>query len=106
MKKVEVISYMEDEPKVTATLFWSPETGVLCDNDTLRRWLSFGIAVPPNGEIIYADRGLEFLNALKFRFNGLSSAGDPVDAQSGKGKPVEVRKGESPFAFMTRKNNQ
>lgn len=97
MKKVEIISYLEDGPRLVGTVYWSPETGVICDDENLRRSLSFGIAIPPRGDLIYADCGLDFLNALKFRFNGLARAGDPVDVSSGEGEPITSRKGESPL---------
>jgi hypothetical protein len=99
MKKVEIISYQEDKPKKVATFFWSPKTGVTCDHENLRDSLSFGVAVPPEGDLIYADQGAEFLGALKFRFTAILRARDPVDALTPvKGKPIESRRGQSSFA--------
>src|SRR5438874_96853 len=98
MKKVEIISYEGTRPKLVGTVYWSPSIGVTCDNLRMRDWLSFGIAVPPDGDLIYADAGEKFFDALKYRYSGLIVARDPVDAvQAGDGRPVESRRGQSPF---------
>ncbi len=95
--KVEITSHVGDKPELIATVYWSEETGVVCDNAVVGDELSFGLAVPPRGEPIYAEAGRAFLYALKFEFSGIVRAGHPVECAEVKGDPVPALRGQSPW---------
>ncbi len=95
--KVEITSYAGDKPERIATVYWSEETGVTCDDAVVSEELTFGIAQPPRGEPIYADAGRPFLDALKFEYSGLIRAGDPVECARVEGEPVQALAGQSPW---------